>query len=782
MIDYKPFAITNFRTGFDEAVEPWLLPRDAFQRMVNAHLYRGVVQKILGYRPWANMSYRNLIVLTPAPDGVTTVFTGTLSKIPNTTNFYGFGEIVMGTSAATFAYLSDASPTLINLSSTGGSGIVDLTALTVQLTFAVPPSANPYATVIFAWDAAPINPVAIMGIKPYFNSNGGQTILIFDQHEIGVASINQGILAQPPNAPVAISEVPHDYYQAAVFTGNGATLTFSSVLNPLIAGVPVQPGTVEIFEYTPAGVLVRTLTDNGLGALQGTDVNSTVSFFNYGTDAYTITFTVAPANGNTFDFAIGVYGNDAAGAYLFHSSISDFFSLVNYQYKAFFTNNVDPIFYYDGVKIRYLNTNLEPKLITSTAGAPNNLDITKTLHVTVQENFLLLLSPTYLEGGPQVSTIQWSKQLFPLDFTNDQEENASTSQPIRTFSFINTDLIVRFSNSERIFRFTADVFDPFRFELTNNNWACDAPYTALNYDSWFASVGRPAITGSDGVNVKRVDEIIPDFTDPKILAQQTPIPYMSQTSIKQCYGERFDDLKEGWICYNSLPKDENGVVASDNVLSFNYLDETYAVYSFPFSCLGIGTIINVPTWSTTYTTWEEETDTWDDYDIQTGALQDLAGDQFDTVYQLNSGNSLTLAGDETQTPFPVLIDCITKNFNPFIEDGQLCRFGYLDLFVSAYNTTTLRVQFFLNDQLYVDSSGTIQGFYQESILTFTDKDAMSPTSQQTKVWKRIYVGAVGKEHTIRFYQNEDDFETNFEQPVYIHSMVLNMKPAGRIFN
>lgn len=173
--------------------------------------------------------------------------------------------------------------------------------------------------------------------------------------------------------------------------------------------------------------------------------------------------------------------------------------------------------------------------------------------------------------------------------------------------------------------------------------------------------------------------------------------------------------------------------------------------------------------------------TWGSYLIQKNALIDLAGDQFSCVYMLNTGTRQTVAGEDPENTIPVLFDVTTKNFNPFIEEGQLARFGYLDLFVSAYATTVLRVQFFLNDQLYIDN-GVPQGFYQESIIRFEPTDAMSPTRQQTKVWKRIYVGAVGKEHTVRLYQNIDDFAETDEQPVYVHALVPNMKPAGRIFN
>lgn len=765
MREYQPFAVSNFRTGFDEAVEPWLLPRDAYQTMVNAHLYRGVLEKIDGYTLFARFSYRNIHSLG-TPDGVTKTFTGVLPSLPTTSNFFAYGTIVVGSSAETFTYQSDASSTVINLVGTaGGTGTVNIATGAYSITFNTAPPLNTYSNIFIVWDSAPSVVSAIMGIKQYYGSNGSQQVLVFDQNRVGIIVSNMGVLAMQAGALQAVSEIPHDYYASDIFTGNGIIVTFTGTLS----GAPFIPNTLSWTEYTSTGAAAGvTITDNGVGGLVGTGVTS--GSVNYVTGAYTITFAAPVPNGNYVDSTTGLYGN------LFHGTISNFFSLTNYQYKAFFCNNVDPIFYYDGNSIHYLNTSLETQVITSSGGIPTNFNITRCLHVFTDRERLLLISPT-VDAVPQVSTVYWSTAGNPLDFTNDEFLTASTSEAIRTIGFINSDLVIRFSNSERVFRYTGDAFSPFRFDSTNNIWACDAPYSAINYDSWFSAVGRPAITGSDAVNVKRVDEIIPDFTDPTRLAQQTPVPFMNQTSIQQCYGERFDDLKEGWLCYNSGPQDQAVTTASDNVLAFNYLDSTYAVYSFPFSCLGFGRIINVPTWSTIFTKWEDMETTWDTYQLQSNALIDLAGDQFDKVYQLNSGNTM---GDGIT---PIFFNVISKNFNPFIEQGQLCRLGYIDLFVSANQLSTLRVQFYLNDELYIDSNDNPAGFYQETKLIFQPVDAMSPTNDQVKVWKRIYVGAVGKAHTIRFYQNSADFTNQtLDQPIYIHAMVLYFKPAGRIFN
>ena len=769
MKDYLPFPISNFRTGFDESVEPWLLPRDAYQTMINCHLYRGVLEKIEGYTKFARFTNRNIVSLG-VPNGVTKTFTGTLSPLPVTSNFFAYGTIVTGVSAETFSYTGDFSATVVTLTgSAGGTGTVNIATGAYSITFNTAPPANTYSCAFLVWDSYPSSSSAIMGIKPYYGLNGAQDVLVFDQKRVGKIVLNQGILAAQMGTTQDIQELPHDYYQSAILTGNGGTAIYTSGVNAtVLAGAPFIPGTLKFTEYTSTGAAgTITVTDNGLGALTGTGVTS--GSVNYVTGAYTITFAVNVPNNNYYDATTGLFAN------LFTGSISDFFSLTNYQAKAFFCNNVDRIFYYDGTTVKYLNTNLSTKVVSSASGVPT-YDISKCLHVFTNRERLLLISPT-ISGVPAVSTIVWSTAGDPLNFTNDELLQAPTSEPIRAIGFINSDLVVRFSNSERVFRYTQDAFSPFRFDSTNNIWACDAPYSSINYDSWFSTVGRPAIVGSDAVNVKRVDEIIPDFTDPTRLAQQTPVPFMNQTSIVQCYGERFDDLKEGWLCYNSQPVSQSSVTASDNVLAFNYMDNTYAVYQFPFSCLGFGRIINVPVWSTIFTTWDDMADTWDSFQLTNNALIDLAGDQHDTVFKIGSGNTL---GDGTT---PVTMSVISKNFNPFIEQGELARFGYVDLFVSAYQETILRVQFYLNDELYIDSSNQPAGYYKEVVLQFTPKDEMSPVQDQVKVWKRIYVGAVGKSHTIRFYQTASDFTSDtLDQPVFIHSMVLYMKPAGRIFN
>lgn len=757
--EYQGFPISNYRTGFNESVEPWLLPRDSFQLIRNAHLYRGVIEKIAGYNHFATMSYRQEIALSGLINGSNKTFTGTLSPLPTTNNITVQSTIDAG-ATLTETFTDNGTGTLAG--SNGGTGSVNYSTGAVSVTFGtVAPTDQTvggvqYNSVILSYDSAPGTMRPIMGIKQYISSTGGQDVLVFDTLRVGKIVVLLANMATLQSSDYGISELPHEKQTLAITTG------FNNTKGPFTGTVStgLVPGQVQFLIFDSASTtanLLDTITDNGAGLLSGATLDATAkNRINYATGQWVMTFTVNQPNTNQMNFSGGIYGD------LFTGDFTNFFVLTNYQSKAFFTNAIDPPMFYDGTEVQYLNTNLTSK--------PNTVapyELSRVLHVIVNRERLLLIS-VYHSGVPELNTVYWSTAGLPTDFTNGEFLVSPTSESIRTIAMINSDLVVRFSNSERIFRYTGDAFSPFRWDPTNVIWRCDAPYSAINYDSWFSSVGKPAIVGSDGVNVKRADEIIPDFTLNLRVNEQQPVPSIDQGSIGQCYGERFDDFKEGWLCYRDYDSDSiTGVKPSNSVLAFNYLDNTYAVYDFPFSCLGFGRIIASDTWGNDFDLWGESSDTWDSFSQSEGALIDLGGDQNGVVYEIGNGNSIT---NEAGTVVPCLFEVITKDFNPFVEDGQLARLGFVDFLLSSNDNTTLRVQFYIDNQL----DSTYSTYYQETSIQLTG-------NKQSKIWKRIYVGSVGKEHTLRIYQNAADFIGDADQPVRIHAIVPYFKAAGRIF-
>lgn len=53
-MSYQPFLISNYATGYDRELQPWLLPNDAFYELFDGYVYRGVTNKRDGYSGFAN--------------------------------------------------------------------------------------------------------------------------------------------------------------------------------------------------------------------------------------------------------------------------------------------------------------------------------------------------------------------------------------------------------------------------------------------------------------------------------------------------------------------------------------------------------------------------------------------------------------------------------------------------------------------------------------------------------------------------------------------------------
>ncbi len=229
--EYTGFPIANFRVGFDEALEPWMLPRDAFQVLKNAHLYRGVVEKIPGYLLFATMGYKVVTVPTVgAINGVNKTYTGTIISFPVTTNITVQSTINAGaTLVENFIYDGPGvAPGSINLTSNlGGVGVIL--------------SGVQYNSVLFASDRAPGTLRPIMGIKPFLNSNGSQDVLIFDTKRAGKIVVLDEPVATNVLAANGISEIPHETQSLAITTGfNNTVGPFTGTVNTFLLPGSVQ--------------------------------------------------------------------------------------------------------------------------------------------------------------------------------------------------------------------------------------------------------------------------------------------------------------------------------------------------------------------------------------------------------------------------------------------------------------------------------------------------------------------------------------------------------------
>ena len=135
--------------------------------------------------------------------------------------------------------------------------------------------------------------------------------------------------------------------------------------------------------------------------------------------------------------------------------------------------------------------------------------ITTALDVQVYKQRLLVIRPTLSIDGVQNQSIYWSAQQRVDNASNawrvDIAGNggflaAPTGDIIQSTEFIRDVLVVFFTNSTWIFRFTGNQSDPFRWDKVNNSKSTNAPYAAVNYDERSTSIGNTGLIACDGVS------------------------------------------------------------------------------------------------------------------------------------------------------------------------------------------------------------------------------------------------------------------------------------------
>lgn len=632
----QPFLISEFATGLSTTLQPWVRPRDAFEPLINAYTYRGVVNKRNGYIPFGNQ----LADMNPVM--------GLLNRIDEST------------------------------------GAISL--------------------------------IAVSTTNAYLYSAGGNTF----------------------NALTAVGGAASVFWMGTA-TGTITMDTFWPNLTP--SSVSITDGTT-------------TITDNGSGSFNSGGIFAAGGTINYTTGFVTLNFT-----GTTTGVSLSITAT-LAGAY-FTGNNTNFFNAVSWQPTdpttfvssvsyLYFTNNVDPITLFDG-------TNLSrPILYVNSA---NTDYITTALDVTVFQNRLLALRPTLNStSNPLNQSIYYSALFNPLNFINDVAGNggqvtAATGDILQCQEFLRNSIIVFFSNSTWLFRFTGSVSDPFRFDKLTISKNVSSPYGSIAYDERATAVGSLGLIACDAVNVQRYDGGIIDYYETQMNEQ-----YFGQT-----FGIRYDNLNQGWMLYVSNgttnPIVGTGAPGSDAALIYNFAEQSWATYTFsvPMTCMGKFLSISGKTWEELTQSWESTQFTWKSYSNQKLAPILLIGDVNGNVYWIDNEDATTDNGN------PIIPEITTTRWNPVLQLGQKTQFSYIDVYYTAVSTDPANpVQLILS--FYVDNSET------EAFQTTLTLDG---PANSDFAFKRIYCNLFGE-----FIKM--DIDPNVNAWFQILGFIIWAKPAGRM--
>lgn len=247
-----------------------------------------------------------------------------------------------------------------------------------------------------------------------------------------------------------------------------------------------------------------------------------------------------------------------------------------YEDVLYVTNNVDNIRYIERQGTAW--TALRPEVFAGT--------FMETAKMILPFQNRLLAFDT-LEGENRFnSRIRWSRPLVsPLNneaFRTDISGrggflDASTEENIISVRPLKNKIIVYFEKSTWELVYTTILSQPFSLRKINTELGVESTFSSVSFDTSVLGFGNVGVHGCNGVNVSRIDDKIPD---------QIFSIHNGDTAVDRVYGVRdFYNETVYWTFPNF--KKSAKVVYPNQVLSYNYANDTWAVFNDSYTCFGL---------------------------------------------------------------------------------------------------------------------------------------------------------------------------------------------------
>lgn len=724
-MSYSAFLISNYSTGFDRELQPWLLPNDAFVDLLDGFVYRGVTNKRDGYSGFANglksiyTESRMVHAVAPANmtgviDGANRTFTATL------TTPVSRGSVVIAGSNPVQALHDNGTGGFTG----AGTGTINYTTGSVSITFTLPPAVA--STVTVGYDYYPGLPV--MGIMSFYPTNNVRQMIVADTRYVN----------------------------------------------------RYNPTTDRLEDISSASVYGGTKTDFW-------------SWVNY----------ADPSSNPRLLFCNGVVG--------------------------------DVIQQYDGT--------------TVAAYAPTFAGGTLNARQMFNVRDRLVLFQT-IEGGT----------LFPrrirISGTGANSDNFDNTAPGAGFIDIpdntwffgaafNRDDVLFFTEAATwMMKYTGNDVTPFTLEKIDGSRGCSAAFSVISYLNRTMAASPRGLIISDGYQVDRMDNNIPDFTFNDI----------DNNNFTECFSGFLDEDRDVYMIYPSQGVVKPPLVpdgSSDRILIVNFEEDNYAVYRIPLSCMGnFQTSISIlwsdltaangfPNWDAlaqVYNNWnafpyskgtpvaiggghkgeiwrlnniESEdnpqriramtvvnadtlrvTTDWNNYNVGDNIVFEAVGGMvevnhkqapikaiqtnyttFDVDIQTLGFSAYTSGGIASKTiPF----EALSKKLNPYVDSDKKLRCGWIYFYVSVAETILeqdgVPVPAFLDIDVITNDTDI------DSVPTFQYRiDCTNLASEVgSKKWVKIWINQTAKFLQFRMRNNQAGAK------IQVHAMMPGFQPVGRL--
>jgi hypothetical protein len=460
----------------------------------------------------------------------------------------------------------------------------------------------------------------------------------------------------------------------------------------------------------------------------------------------------------------------AAAPFSWTGGVDDFFWSANYANAIWVSNNVDPIRFYNGSTTAGWSTHT-PIVNGATTLQKALLIIPyrgRLVVLNTQEGgigfkqrarwsqigtpYLPTVAGTYVPPAPYAvpgagDAFAWRDDIPGRGGYID----ADTNEQIVSAGIIQNTLIVFFQRSTWRLRYTGNEVLPFVWERINTQLGAESTFSAIPFDDALLGFSRFGYVGANTNSVARIDEKIPDLS------------FFTETGstlegLKRIHGIR-DYYRQ--MAYWTFAASDTNANSPNRVLTYNYIDQTWAIFNQSFRCFGTYKTTDDTTWASLPVPWDSMNEPWSSSFAQDNFPQVVAGATNGNVYTCYE---LLQASSDNGTNFGFIIQ--TKRFNPYIDKGQRCRLAYVDIYTTGTNGGQITVQHFVNDRN--DTPDIIR--------------TVNISTSETAKYTRVFIGSSGRFHnlvlTLTPAQIADPVigQTQFE----LQGLVIWTKPDGRV--
>jgi hypothetical protein len=636
---YQPYLIANFATGFDRERQPWLLPDDAQQTLLDGYVYRGVWQKRDGYDQFADgerggfpytesrMIHTVKITANESANSSRTTFTFTipaslLSPNPIQPLRRGGFRALDFTGAVQTQIIQDDG---VGGTLAGSNGVINSTlnyttylATPQSVTFTAPPASGDVITLqIDVHQGLPV-----MGVMNFYTESNIKQLIVADTKYVNtynpasnrlddispvvpLSGANYNFFTwtnydAPNDTPRLLfvnNKNPVQRYDGTtvspypIYTNTGAPVSGATYFTPTTTSagpyawatpVAVLPGSVTITESTDS----KTVTDDSFGNLIG-DGSGTIDYL---TGVASVTFNGALTAGET----------------------------INISYTPM-TDPIDTALHIFQFKDRLV-------VLAPTIGG-------------VFQGKVILVSgfgrygDVFAQGGilPSTDTVYVAGAGL-IKISDDSFINSS--------DFNRDDLIIFTENSTWVLKYTGNDAVPVELNKLDNSRGTLAPYGTISYLNLTTGESPRGFIGCDGYSVERADNKIPRFSFEEIDLQYFNL----------CNAGTIDEDRDHYLIYPSVDSsspteiDDNPSNTSDRILITNYEESNYSIYRIPLSCMGNFASTESVTWDdlSIFDSWEEMAlrySTWDSFIYQMATPIGIGGGHEGQIISLNEAQS-----------------------------------------------------------------------------------------------------------------------------------------------